>query len=156
MASPMRVFILSFSKRCATALSNFRILIDSYTGPPSGALAVLGSPTSEPSQAANQPNSILDSIFDGVLYAVPKHRRSVEKRLFRKHRFTSFMEHGTPKTNIVVCLECGRFKEKGHLCGNNLLLCIFQVFSFYGYISVSSKKYSGIREKSTRLKSTLG
>ncbi|RUS73495.1 hypothetical protein EGW08_018735 [Elysia chlorotica] len=118
MASSMRSFTLSFNKRFTKALTNLRFIIESFRGPPSGALAILGSPSSVPSQTSNQHSStsILDSIFDGMLYAVPKFRRSLEKRQFRKHRFSGFMEHGTPKTNIVPCLECGNFKEKGHLC----------------------------------------
>ncbi|KAK3731900.1 hypothetical protein RRG08_043234 [Elysia crispata] len=119
MASSIRKFTLSFNKRFVAVLTELRSTIESFRGPPSGALATLGLPSLpslEPSQTPGQGNSTLGSIFDGILYAVPRHRRSVEKRLFRKHRFTGFMEHGTPKTNIVPCLVCGNFKEKGHLC----------------------------------------
>ncbi|GFO47583.1 39S ribosomal protein l32, mitochondrial [Plakobranchus ocellatus] len=117
MASPIRGFTLSFKKRWASVINDIRIIFDSFTGPPSGALATLDmSPHQLPRTEAPDPRSSLASIFDSILYAVPKHRRSVEKRLHRKHRFTGFMEYGTPKTNIIPCLECGNFKEKGHLC----------------------------------------
>ncbi|KAH9523174.1 54S ribosomal protein L32, mitochondrial [Bulinus truncatus] len=85
--------------------------------PPS--MAVLGIPLNSSNNGnfeKQSAKSLLDSIFDGILLAVPKHRRSIEKRLHRKHRFTNFVEHGTAKNNIIPCLECGNFKEKGHLC----------------------------------------
>lgn len=86
-----------------------------FKGPPP-AFAVAGCPSTLSTLDTNSCHSPLDSIFDGILLAVPKFRRSIEKRLHRKHRFTGFMEHGTPKSNIIPCLECGNFKEKGYLC----------------------------------------
>ncbi|KAK0052517.1 39S ribosomal protein L32 mitochondrial [Biomphalaria pfeifferi] len=122
MASMLRTYIASLvSKFHATYNHYYQIVqILSKNNPPPS-LAVLGIPQNSqvaPTENDTSSKSILDSIFDGILLAVPKHRRSIEKRLFRKHRYTSFMEYGTPKNTIIPCLECGQFKEKGHLCKN--------------------------------------
>ena len=61
--------------------------------------------------------SIKDLIGDGILWAVPKHRRSVEKRLKRKYGCPEYVVKTiTPKTNLRVCNKCGHDHEVGVLC----------------------------------------
>ncbi|XP_059171873.1 large ribosomal subunit protein bL32m-like [Physella acuta] len=119
MGTIMRAVYLSLLEQWRVSASNIRILVSFMTrkDPPS-ALAIAGCPSAiSPSEDLHKSSkSMLDSIFDGLLLAVPKHRRSIEKRLYRKHRYTAFMEYGTPKSTIVPCLECGNYREKGHLC----------------------------------------
>ena len=66
--------------------------------------------------------SILDNIFDGLLLAVPKKRRSVEKRMSMKFGVKKWAPHGwkmiDPKSNIVTCKTCGHFHELQYLCTN--------------------------------------
>ncbi|CAL1536612.1 unnamed protein product [Lymnaea stagnalis] len=122
MATSLKTFVTSFVGKLNLSLNNLRAVIYLINGNhPPPAFAVTGCYTDltasqKDNLDQNSAKSLLDSIFDGILLAVPKHRRSLEKRLFRKHRFTNFMEYATPKTTIVPCLECGNFREKGHLC----------------------------------------
>ncbi|XP_050667694.1 39S ribosomal protein L32, mitochondrial [Leptidea sinapis] len=63
--------------------------------------------------------SIKDIIGDGLLLAVPKFRRTVEKRWKRKFGSPEYVwKLLVPKTNIKVCHECGHYHERGRLCGN--------------------------------------
>ncbi|BFZ14789.1 hypothetical protein BsWGS_17827 [Bradybaena similaris] len=117
MVAFVRTLVSSLSQNCTNGL---KILIQTWmrNGPPP-AFALAACPSAFPTQHCNSSSeSPLTSIFDGILLAVPKFRRSLEKRLFRKHRFTGFMENAMPKNTIIPCLECGNFKEKGHLCGH--------------------------------------
>lgn len=67
-------------------------------------------------------SSIINDIFDGLLLAVPKKRRSVEQRLSRKFGVKKWAPHGwkllDPKTNIITCATCGNYHEIQYLCEN--------------------------------------
>ncbi|XP_044761438.1 39S ribosomal protein L32, mitochondrial [Coccinella septempunctata] len=61
--------------------------------------------------------SLKDIIGDGFLWAVPKHRRTIEKRLKRKFGNPFYhLKILVPKTNIRVCNTCGDHHEIGILC----------------------------------------
>nr|NP_001298805.1 39S ribosomal protein L32, mitochondrial [Papilio xuthus]BAM18400.1 mitochondrial ribosomal protein L32 [Papilio xuthus] len=61
--------------------------------------------------------SIKDIVGDGFLLAVPKFRRTIEKRLKRKYGYPEYVwKMLVPKTNIKVCNECGHHHERGRLC----------------------------------------
>ncbi|XP_063218092.1 large ribosomal subunit protein bL32m [Bacillus rossius redtenbacheri] len=54
---------------------------------------------------------------DGMLWAVPKSRRSVEKRLKRKFGHPDYVyKLLQPKRNLLVCSNCGHHHEAGVLC----------------------------------------
>ncbi|KAK9891464.1 hypothetical protein WA026_014696, partial [Henosepilachna vigintioctopunctata] len=56
-------------------------------------------------------------IGDGIVWAVPKHRRSIEKRLKRKFGRPDYhMTLLLPKTNIRICNTCGDHHEIGVRC----------------------------------------
>ncbi|XP_069681824.1 large ribosomal subunit protein bL32m [Periplaneta americana] len=60
------------------------------------------------------PNELID---DGFLWAVPRSRRTVEKRLNRKFGYPQyFFKLLLPKKNLLVCNTCGHHYESGHLC----------------------------------------
>ncbi|GFU60573.1 39S ribosomal protein L32, mitochondrial [Nephila pilipes] len=60
--------------------------------------------------------SILDDIIDnGFLWAVPKHRRSLERRMTRRMGFGKMI---LPKRNLIVCDACGHFHPVHTVCGN--------------------------------------
>lgn len=62
--------------------------------------------------------SIKDLVGDGFLLAVPKFRRTIEKRWKRKFGMPKYVwKMLEPKTNIKVCHECGHHHEHGRLCG---------------------------------------
>ncbi|RWS11593.1 39S ribosomal protein L32-like protein [Dinothrombium tinctorium] len=66
--------------------------------------------------------SILDSIFDGFLYGVPKGRRSLERRLKRKFGAENWGPEARkmlrPKNNLITCETCGHFHEVQYICWN--------------------------------------
>ncbi|XP_053603778.1 large ribosomal subunit protein bL32m [Plodia interpunctella] len=63
--------------------------------------------------------SLKDIIGDGMLLAVPKFRRTVEKRLKRKFGSPDYVwKMLVPQTNIRVCRDCGHHHENGRLCEN--------------------------------------
>lgn len=55
--------------------------------------------------------------YDGILYAVPKSRRSLEKRRKISFGYTKRMEYAQPKDNIVTCPACGDWHESHTICG---------------------------------------
>ncbi|CAG4993412.1 unnamed protein product [Parnassius apollo] len=72
-------------------------------------------------QSSNSPKkfSLKDIIGDGMLLAVPKFRRTIEKRWKRKFGSPEYVwKMFVPKTNIKVCQDCGHHHERGRLCGN--------------------------------------
>ncbi|XP_067686211.1 large ribosomal subunit protein bL32m-like [Haliotis asinina] len=84
-----------------------------------GALAYDVTPSLPETHQYNQsPKSVLGSILDSILWAVPRNRRSLERRLTRKHAMTKHFEAAIPKKNIIACLECGHWHEKHTICGN--------------------------------------
>ncbi|XP_039490368.1 39S ribosomal protein L32, mitochondrial [Drosophila santomea] len=71
----------------------------------------------EHSHRSSQEFSLKQLIGDGILWAVPKHRRSVEKRLKRKFGYPEYnWKPLREKRNIRSCLQCGHDHEMGVLC----------------------------------------
>lgn len=64
--------------------------------------------------------SVLKQILnDGFLWAVPRNRRSVERRLTRKMGRTQIFFRGIfPKRNLLICNICGHYHEAHTVCGN--------------------------------------
>ncbi|KAI3385368.1 hypothetical protein SNEBB_001081 [Seison nebaliae] len=55
----------------------------------------------------------------GLVWATPKHRRSVDVRRIRRlynFRDTPFRKYCTPKTNIITCPIDGNYHEQGTIC----------------------------------------
>jgi len=70
--------------------------------------------------SARRPNdakSLIDSIYNGFLLAVPKSRRSREKRAKRRFGWTKVQDWMTPRRNLVECLDCGEWHEGHTICG---------------------------------------
>lgn len=64
-----------------------------------------------------KPFSLKDILNDAFLYAVPKHRRSLEKRQKRRFGLPEYnWKMLSPKTNIRTCNVCGDDHEAGKLC----------------------------------------
>ncbi|XP_062533967.1 large ribosomal subunit protein bL32m-like [Armigeres subalbatus] len=85
--------------------------------PPTGALALVGIEESRPPVETGKTFSIKDLIGDGLLWAVPKHRRTIEKRLKRKYGTPEYkLKIFTPKTHLRICTSCGSDHEVGVLC----------------------------------------
>lgn len=60
-----------------------------------------------------------ERIFDiGILWAVPTHRRSVERRLTRKMAIEKRLK---PKRNLVMCSSCGHYHEGHTICGKSTI-----------------------------------
>ncbi|KAL5009839.1 hypothetical protein ScPMuIL_012144 [Solemya velum] len=120
-------------------LRNLEISLLKWTGlhkPGMPALAGVNLPCDDrPKSAARSLDSILDSIFGSKLWAaVPKNRRSAERRMTRK--MAKFhLNDAIPKKNIVACLECGHWHQSNTICGN----C-----------------YSKVREETKEMRRSLG
>jgi len=61
--------------------------------------------------------SLIDSIYNGFLFAVPKKRRSRERRATRRFGWTKIQDYMTPRRNLVECLDCGEWHEGHTICG---------------------------------------
>lgn len=62
-------------------------------------------------------NSLNDLLGDGFLWAVPKHRRSIEKRLNRKFGLPKYdWKPLRVKEHLRVCIHCNNYCEAGVLC----------------------------------------
>lgn len=81
---------------------------------------VIQTNDSKEKRSSESINSLLESIFDGFLFAVPKKRRTVEKRLIRKLGDDRWgfpaAKMLKPKKNLIICDTCGNYNEKGYLC----------------------------------------
>lgn len=54
---------------------------------------------------------------DSIFWAVPKHRRTIEKRLKRKFGcLQDFYKMLMPRTDLLTCNQCGHGYQKRHLC----------------------------------------
>ncbi|XP_017477469.1 PREDICTED: 39S ribosomal protein L32, mitochondrial [Rhagoletis zephyria] len=61
--------------------------------------------------------SLKELLGDGIFWAVPKHRRTIEKRLKRKFGLPGYnWKPLITKTNLRTCNQCGHDHELGILC----------------------------------------
>lgn len=66
---------------------------------------------------ALKPFSIREFMQDGTLWAVPKNRRTIERRLRRRFGcINSFFKMQKPQTDLLVCNHCGHDYKRGFLC----------------------------------------
>lgn len=73
----------------------------------------------EPQKSTKKPFSLQDLIGDGIFWAVPKHRRTVEKRLSRKFGDPYYtMKTLKVKNHLRICDTCGHHHEVGVLCAH--------------------------------------
>jgi ribosomal protein L32 len=62
---------------------------------------------------------------DGFLWAVPRKRRTVERRLSRKFGYPEYSyKLLLPKRNLLVCNTCGHHHEANHLCRKYPVTCL--------------------------------
>ena len=58
---------------------------------------------------------------DGFLWAAPKKRRSLEKRLMRKYgSLDTHYKLLIPKKDLIVCVHCGHDHKRGYLCSKSI------------------------------------
>ncbi|XP_013118644.1 large ribosomal subunit protein bL32m [Stomoxys calcitrans] len=112
-----RNLVLYFSNFLQRLESVLPALFQQGSLPPAFALAGLPS-VHEKIRNQNTPTrSLKDIIGDGILWAVPKHRRTLEKRLNRKFGYPEYnWKPLRVKTNLRSCNQCGHDYEAGHLC----------------------------------------
>ncbi|XP_041970446.1 39S ribosomal protein L32, mitochondrial [Aricia agestis] len=73
----------------------------------------------KPATKTQKKFTIKDIVGDGLLLAVPKFRRTLERRWKRKYGFPEYVwKMLVPKNNIKVCSDCGHYHESGRLCGH--------------------------------------
>lgn len=73
--------------------------------------------------------TLKDLIGDGMLWAVPRNRRTIEKRWKRKFGSPEYVEKLLiPRHNLRVCNNCGHDHEVGVLCRKLFFLLLMFVF----------------------------
>ncbi|XP_043286577.1 39S ribosomal protein L32, mitochondrial isoform X2 [Venturia canescens] len=99
-----------------------RILNQGFPPGSIGAFAYdFDGPSNVPKQSHKPatPFSLKDIVGSGFLWAVPKTRRPIEKRLTRKFGLpddpTKIIK---PKTNLIMCPNCGHDYEANTICGH--------------------------------------
>ncbi|CAH1710966.1 39S ribosomal protein L32, mitochondrial [Aphis gossypii] len=110
------VALRSIKNRLCTDFDAFCRMILGQTPPPALSFA---SPieTLKPSIPAL---TNIERLFgDSIFWAVPKHRRSIEKRLKRKFGcIDDFYKMLLPRTDLFTCNQCGHSYQRRHLCPN--------------------------------------
>ncbi|XP_003704148.1 mitochondrial ribosomal protein L32 [Megachile rotundata] len=111
----------SLWNRLSQAFRTFDQAIDIIFGrgfPPGTLYAIDCNHAVRQSQPTNFPGqSLKDILNDAFLWAVPKHRRTIEKRLNRRFGVPKYhWKPHVPKT-ILTCYKCGHPHEIGLLCG---------------------------------------
>jgi large subunit ribosomal protein L32 len=85
----------------------------------SGSFGVLAVDSPIQPSPSPQPFSVKDLIGDGLLWAVPKSRRTIERRLKRKYGTPEyFMKTLKKKTHLRICDSCGNHCEVGIICAH--------------------------------------
>jgi ribosomal protein L32 len=94
-----------------TSVDDFYFLIGP---PPPSAMVLVGTDLHMPHLSIPYPKSDKydDTLLDGFLWAVPKKRRSREKRLTRKHSANKNLS----VKKLLMCANCGGPHEPGRLC----------------------------------------
>lgn len=88
-----------------------------FRGPPKE-LAIAYVHENKPSPSPKK-FSITDIFGDGILLAVPKFRRTIEKRWKRKYGSPEYVwKMLVPRNDLKVCQDCGHHHEKRRLCEN--------------------------------------
>lgn len=82
------------------------------------AFQIEAPPSSQVANHNSKPFSLKDLIGDGFLWAVPKHRRSIERRMKRRYGSPGLhMKFPQVKNYLVECEYCGDFYEPKTICG---------------------------------------
>lgn len=110
------VALRNIKNRLCTDIDAFCHMILGQTPPPALSFA---SPveTLKPSIPAL---TTIERLFgDSIFWAVPKHRRTIEKRLKRKFGcIDDFYKMLLPRTDLFTCNQCGHSYQRRHLCPN--------------------------------------
>lgn len=110
--------------------------------------------------------SLKEILKNGILWAVPKKRRTIEKRLSRRFGVEKyFWKPPVPKTNLLICVNCGHNYEAGRLCGKSycyktVIIVIIQIITklksnldlwVYSMKVIIGKQYLWIKEKLAKI-----
>ncbi|CAK9824235.1 39S ribosomal protein L32, mitochondrial [Anthophora retusa] len=111
----------SIFNRLYRAFKTFDRVIDIILGRnfPSGSLYAIECNAINQVQSKNiSAPSLKDILNDAILWAAPKKRRTIERRLMRRFGVPDrHWKPPVPKTNILMCRKCGHDYEAGTLCG---------------------------------------
>ncbi|XP_033116952.1 39S ribosomal protein L32, mitochondrial-like [Anneissia japonica] len=106
----------SYLRKLQSSIQNFdrwlQYVVSGY--PPFGGVPALTTVSNYPSQ----PLTTEGSIFDGIFWAVPKKRRSIQRNRTRRR---AIEKRVVAVTDIIPCSECGHPKRKEYLCSHCLI-----------------------------------
>lgn len=77
------------------------------------------TPTTLQQSSTTNSFSLKNLIGDGILWAVPKHRKSLERRMkarYGHHLYGPGKHQIVPKLTLRICVQCGHDHEVGVLC----------------------------------------
>lgn len=84
----------------------------------------VGAHSAAATAAPPKPFTLKDLLGDGMLWAVPRNRRTVEKRWKRKYGSPEYINKLLlPKANLRACNRCGSDFEVGILCRKCVVFC---------------------------------
>ncbi|XP_054280343.1 39S ribosomal protein L32, mitochondrial-like [Macrosteles quadrilineatus] len=107
---------LNYMRQCIFNFESNALALLGLQRPPDG-FSVVPIGECYPQNNTQSLGLIHDILNDSILWAVPKKRRSVEKRLNRKYGWPDQVwKPLVPKKNLLVCKNCGSNHEAGFLC----------------------------------------
>lgn len=94
--------------------SHYQVL--HFSGPPPSVTMVCVEPVPLQQTISVSQSPLQDLFGEGILWAVPKNRRSREKRLTRKFGSETGHKKMLPVLKLLTCNNCGHVHEPGRLC----------------------------------------
>lgn len=116
-----RTLFVSIEQRLRYLEQNFqhvmRVLLTQKYPPPPGAICLVPvdprlPPFEVPCPIGLEPGRPSTSLEEGLLWGVPKRRKTREKRLIRKHGLSNCLS----VKKLLMCSNCGGPHEPGRLC----------------------------------------
>ncbi|XP_038058076.1 39S ribosomal protein L32, mitochondrial-like [Patiria miniata] len=113
--------VIRILQRIQLSFKHFELTLwEGYGGhPPVGPALAIDSSAVIPDRSSESGGG-LASIFDGLLWAVPKHRRSIQRNRTRRRAEDKMIKH-IPEEKFTTCEVCGHAKMIGFLCGHCLI-----------------------------------
>ena len=105
-----RTPLLSPIHMAAIPVGTALLLLFIISGPPP-MLAIANLPSQHSDETL-----VKNPMEEGFLFAVPKHRRSRERRLIRKFGLDNKHKKMLPIRKLLTCDDCGHVHEPGRLC----------------------------------------
>lgn len=99
--------------------TNLAFALGIHKPPPYDFSIAAASPDTVLSQKPTPKVSLKEMLDTSILWAVPKARRSLEKRMCRKYGIPDKVwKLFVPRKDLIICNTCGHYHNKKQLCGH--------------------------------------